>query len=223
MKAFIFGTIAIGAVALTFGNTQPETWNASPKSNRYFEPQAPKYTPSFDVPSYGYWSVGWLSSLWYQKATVNLNTSLGFGRKFIFENQHALVLEAISSKNQGSISTVGLKTGYQYRFLDHPDLSTAYLGMNMHFGMMHLGSKFCKPIEEAFHQENPDQTLKIKPRNYRYTRPEFVLGYEFRNKNAKPKFVELGYKLAEPNARDNRFVDRFMEPSAFAVTWGFSF
>ena len=216
----LFGIIALGIAAVGYSdigsNISPNTLLSS--SPRLEDLPAPKYEPTYKVPSYGYWSTGWLSSLWSQKGPLNLNTSLGLGRKFIVENQHALVLEALGSHNSGSISTAALKTGYHFRFQDHPDISSAYIGTNFHYGVMHLGERFCQPLEEAYREANPGYSIRLK-RNHFYARPEFVLGYEFRDEKKALKFFEVGYKLADPSSGP----EKILEPNAFAVTWGTGF
>ena len=210
MKNHLLGILAIGLSTLV--QAQPQTTDFQSQSNQdKWANESPISHPTKStIPSFGYVTAGWLSSPWPQNSLANIYASVGGGRRFILENHHQLSLEAVGSNAYGILSTIALKTGYMYRFSNHLDMSSLYLGMNVHYGIMRDGFKRRQAIQDYYQKEFPNEHIELR-HTFSYTKPEFVLGYEIRSEDRAPRFIEAGFKASSPM------------PRSFSLTFGQGF
>ena len=210
MKKYLFGTLVIALSTLVQAESQTNDFSSQSTYDKWASESPIKQTVKSNIPAYSFVTAGWLSSPWSQNSLANVYASAGAGRRFILEDHHQLSLEAVGGNAYGILSTLALKTGYMYRFADRLDLSSLYLGMNVHYGVMREGFKRRQVIEEYYRERYPDQDIKLN-HTFSYTKPEFVLGYEIRKADRAPRFVEAGFRASGPI------------PQSFSLTFGQGF
>lgn len=192
MKNLFLGIVALSLTANIFAQ-EPLELPTEPKSRDFY-----------------YTSFGWQANPWEEKEAMSGFPTVGFGKRFRANDTSGFAIEAIGSYNPGYLSTAAIKTGYTFFITGNDYGVVPYLGLNSHFGFMHVGHTKRIQLEEEYNRNNKE--IKFKTNKFQtYITPELVGGLEFRSERGNPSYLEFGTRLHMPT------------PMTLSVSYGIGF